>query len=299
MKIYYPSYYKDFKCIADRCRHSCCVGWEIGVDSATLDKYAALPVGEHDDIISHIDAEGCVILGEGERCPFLRQDGLCRLIAERGEEYISRICREHPRFYHRVGNRVECGIGLSCEEACRVVLSSDFGEFYSLERESEELADETDYDTLTHREAIYTLLSDGGSTYRQKLERIKDRYGISDAPICAESITDVLSDLEYLDETHREIISVGRIDERDGLHTYYERFLAYLMFRHLTVAESYDGLRARLGFCLLLLLILENAMADERPDFDTVCHFARIISEEIEYSEDNTAALIFELECLI
>ena len=29
MTVTVPSYYKDFKCIADKCRHSCCIGWEI------------------------------------------------------------------------------------------------------------------------------------------------------------------------------------------------------------------------------------------------------------------------------
>ena len=24
-----PSYYKTFQCIADKCEHSCCIGWEI------------------------------------------------------------------------------------------------------------------------------------------------------------------------------------------------------------------------------------------------------------------------------
>ena len=39
MKLYAPAYYKNFKCIADKCEHSCCVGWEIDIDKETLDKY--------------------------------------------------------------------------------------------------------------------------------------------------------------------------------------------------------------------------------------------------------------------
>ena len=44
MKLIAPDYYPRFRCIADRCRHSCCVGWEIDVDEESLEKYAALPV---------------------------------------------------------------------------------------------------------------------------------------------------------------------------------------------------------------------------------------------------------------
>ena len=34
-----PNYYKDFLCIADKCRHSCCIGWEIDIDEETLEFY--------------------------------------------------------------------------------------------------------------------------------------------------------------------------------------------------------------------------------------------------------------------
>ena len=45
MKLYAPRYYLQFKCIADACRHSCCVGWEIDVDGETMKKYSLLKDG--------------------------------------------------------------------------------------------------------------------------------------------------------------------------------------------------------------------------------------------------------------
>ena len=42
MKIFAPSYYKTFKCIADKCRHSCCIGWDVYIDDETLEKYSAM-----------------------------------------------------------------------------------------------------------------------------------------------------------------------------------------------------------------------------------------------------------------
>jgi lysine-N-methylase len=36
MKLRAPKYYLDFACIADRCKHSCCIGWEIDVDADTM-----------------------------------------------------------------------------------------------------------------------------------------------------------------------------------------------------------------------------------------------------------------------
>ena len=29
MQYVYPDYYPKFHCLAQRCRHSCCIGWEI------------------------------------------------------------------------------------------------------------------------------------------------------------------------------------------------------------------------------------------------------------------------------
>lgn len=34
-----PDYYERFHCIADRCRHNCCIGWEIDVDEDALAAY--------------------------------------------------------------------------------------------------------------------------------------------------------------------------------------------------------------------------------------------------------------------
>ena len=38
MKLYAPEYYKQFQCIADKCTHSCCIGWEIDIDEITDEK---------------------------------------------------------------------------------------------------------------------------------------------------------------------------------------------------------------------------------------------------------------------
>ena len=43
MQNAYPDYYPLFHCIADRCRHNCCIGWEIGIDPAALADYQSQP----------------------------------------------------------------------------------------------------------------------------------------------------------------------------------------------------------------------------------------------------------------
>ena len=287
-KCFHPSYYNSFHCIADKCRHSCCVGWEISVDDGTMEKYLALG---RQDILSHID-DGEIVLCDNGRCPFLENSGLCRLISEFGDSHTSLICQRHPRFYHRAGDKLECGLGLSCEEACRIVLSSDgYSEFVASDFDGE-VAEETDFDTISHREYLYSLLK-GPLDYKSKGDAIREKYEISDIH-SSEEWEEILDSLEYLDESHRGLFKVG---SNYGVNEeYLKRFLAYLFFRHLTIADSYDNLRARLGFCLLLTDILAGYLSEGERSFDEICDYARIISEEIEYSEDNTDSLIFEFE---
>ena len=123
-----PDYYDSFRCLAGDCRHSCCRGWEIDVDEESAAYYGTLTgaLGEKLRRSLTRDGEGAHFrLTEDERCPFLRQDGLCELICALGEDALCDICALHPRFYEEVGDRELCGLGLSCEAVCALLLGSE------------------------------------------------------------------------------------------------------------------------------------------------------------------------------
>ena len=260
-----------------------------------MQKYNSLTEPQKSDICKHIH-DGAIRLTSDGRCPFLDRAGLCKIISSLGDDYISAICREHPRFYNRIAGRNECGIGASCPEACRLILTQDDYCQFTLSRVSEEkIGEETDFDTIKYRDAIYSVLSDRSIGYSDRKERIKSEFRIPELSL--EHKRGILSELEYLEIEHKGAFSVGK-SALGELEIYCERFLAYLIFRHLSVAQSYENMRARLGFCLLLCEILEN-FCQNGVSFDEIVGFARIISEEIEYSEDNCDAIIFEFECLL
>ena len=119
MSVYWPDYCKAFRCKADKCLHTCCAGWVIGIDDESLKRFMKDPE------VSEKIEDGCFVLKEDGRCPFLRDDNLCDMILKHGEDYICDICREHPRFYNSFDDHTEAGIGLVCEEACRLVLECD------------------------------------------------------------------------------------------------------------------------------------------------------------------------------
>ncbi len=296
-KLYAPAYYRDFICIADRCRHSCCIGWEIDVDGDTMCLYDTLTEGYGACVRASIDTESDLNtphfrLREGDRCPHLDESGLCRIITELGEGYLCEICREHPRFYHDTPYGKEVGLGMACEEACRIILESDgydtFEEIETLNTAADNAASR--FDAIAHRASIYGVLSNRAIPYSERLLRIEDVYGVAPSALPDSAWHTVLDRLEYLDEGHRALfgrytsaLPLSAEDERA-----LERALAYFIFRHASPARNERDFRAAVGFSLLCERLL--ASVSDHTD-GGIREAARIVSEELEYSEDNTAAL--------
>ncbi|MBQ9861525.1 MAG: flagellin lysine-N-methylase [Clostridia bacterium] len=121
-----PAYYRAFHCLADRCRHNCCIGWEIDIDPDTYSRYTAVK-GDFGnrlrDGIVHEDRP-CFRLDKHDRCVFLNERGLCDIICTLGEDALCDICTDHPRFRTYIGDDLRLGLGLCCEAACRLILDS-------------------------------------------------------------------------------------------------------------------------------------------------------------------------------
>ncbi|MGI6107584.1 MAG: flagellin lysine-N-methylase [Lachnospiraceae bacterium] len=119
-----PDFYDCFHCVGGACTDTCCAGWEIEVDEQTARSYRRMDTPFGREIAASLveDDEGTWFrLTDDGRCPFLNREGLCRIIQNCGEESLCDICREHPRFYNWYGSRTEAGLGLSCEEAVRLL----------------------------------------------------------------------------------------------------------------------------------------------------------------------------------
>ena len=299
MDVLAPKYYKDFKCIADRCTHSCCVGWEIDIDSDTLRRYGSQNGKYFDTVRESIEYSGTphFKLCDGERCPHLDGRGLCRIITECGENFLCDICREHPRFYNRTSRGIEVGLGMACEEAARIILSSDsYAEFITLEEsEGEPLI--TDFDAITEREAIYKILSDKETPYEMRLQKIWSVYGVSPSRISDASWREVISSLEYLNGEHRKLFLSysSAIKTPHGYGAVLESALAYFIFRHTGACESMEDFKTALGFACFLERLFASLIKSDKCYTGRVFWLGRIISEEIEYSEDNTENIMLTL----
>lgn len=289
MKLYAPKYYKNFKCIADKCTHSCCIGWEIDVDKETMKRYSKLKNGYGKEIKNSIERKDTphFKLKENDKCPHLDNNGLCKIIINCGEDYLCSICREHPRFYNYTNYGKEVGLGMSCQEACRIILSSrDYDKMIEIQNINEEI-DIIDFDAIPHRKKLYSILKNDEFSYTQKLEAIYNEYEISPSIINDDRWRKCLSDLEYLDTNHKKLFLnySSKIDDTYRL----ENILAYLIYRHCTEAINKKEHLVCLCLCLFLERLLASMLENNR-DYDII-EMARILSEEIEYSTDNIDAI--------
>lgn len=122
-----PKFYKDFKCIAGACPDSCCQGWEVDADSASLEYYKTLSgdIRKRIDSVLDKDEFGNTIfrLADKKRCPFLNCENLCDMHIAIGGEHTPYTCRTFPRFINEFGGTREMGVSFSCPVAADMMFA--------------------------------------------------------------------------------------------------------------------------------------------------------------------------------
>ena len=303
MKYISPAYFRDFKCIASACRHNCCIGWEVDIDADTLAAYESMiaPYGEKIRESIDFDGDPHFRLREGDRCPHLSACGLCNIITECGESSLCQICSDHPRYRNLYEGVTEIGLGLSCEEATRLVLESENSGIF-LVSDSEDFATaeyraEYPYELFTGDERFVaeakaeyiSLINNRDLSIGERLSRLLPKMPT------AEKLKALFLSLEILDETWRkrvENISAEHFNvDFEKYADYIERTVIAFIFRH-TSCESFYSPKTVAAFAALSAIIVAM-LSDEVSSFaDTL----RAYSAEVEYSTDNTERLLDFIE---
>lgn len=307
MKTYAPNYYFDFKCIADKCKHSCCVGWDVYIDKETQEKYISLDgeIGERARRALCEKEDGvCFAMQENGNCPFLNERGLCDIILQKGEDYISEICHEHPRFYNFFSDRVETGLGLSCEEAARVILGQKkpaLLEVIDEDGEPEDMLWEDEANILEKRDLLLSIARQESLSLEETIAQVLAAANSKLPQKTYGEWAKILSSLERLDKEWDFMLTLLADCEEapslDGeLTSAFKNLLSYFIYRHVSAADE-DSLSATAAFACLSVKIIEGICAAEIEkhgscSFDFLCNTARLYSSEIEYSEENTQKLI-------
>lgn len=310
MKLIAPDYYTKFKCIADRCKHSCCIGWVIDVDPDTLAYYHSVtgPLGER--LKKGIDENGETahfILGEGERCPFLNKSGLCDLIIGLGEGCLCQICTDHPRYRNFYSDRTEIGLGLCCEAAGELILKrQEKMTLVVLEEDggTEEL-EAPDESLLLWREQLMQIVQDRSQRIEERTDALLKAAEMIIPNRSLAEWADIYLELERLEEdwTDRlEELKQTDLSQAPALDTSawevaFEQLLAYFLYRQLPFALDDGEYEGRAAFCVLSYRIIRtlcrvHAVLHGSVNLDDLVEIARQYSAEIEYSDENVEALL-------
>lgn len=291
MTVITPDYYKNFKCTANKCKHNCCIGWEIDIDDQTLEKYNNLN-GDFanrfkKDIV--FDNTPHFKLTTDERCPFLNENGLCDIITNLGEDMLCQICSDHPRFRNYYDGFTEIGLGLACEAAAEIILTKKEKSKINLPQEFLQLP------ILALRERIFNLLQDRNLPV---CERVNNVLNVVGATLPDVDWYNAFANLEKMDGKWDEYLlriknGIDKVPVDAALDTAYEQLLVYLIFRHFSDCQ-YDGkLKERVLYAVLIYKTVKTMNVSNT--IEELLDIARVYSCEIEYSDENIDAILMQL----
>lgn len=300
MLVVMPDYFKEFKCIAGKCNHNCCIGWEIDIDCKMAEYYRAVKgnIGERLKRCISAGDEPHFILDKEERCPFLNSENLCDLIINLGENALCEICSEHPRFNNELPGRVEKGLGLCCEAAARLIIGKqekvgiEYSEDYKCDDDIIILRDNI-IETLQNRERdIFERISEMLRLCRINYQRL-DIERWTDRLLSLERLDDAWTDvLNNLKDTYKNIDYNGFESFIKSRKVEYEQMAVYFIYRHFANAPDMEEASCRAVFAALATEFIYNigaALWSKNGDFtfEQQIETVRAFSSEIEYSDEN------------
>ncbi|WP_224361499.1 flagellin lysine-N-methylase [Hyalangium versicolor] len=122
----------EFRCLADRCEDTCCVGLRVPVSEERLWQIRGVVAGTSDAerveslLLSNPQgspAERAYIQMRSDgSCPFLDPQRLCSLHRAHGERALPDPCVTFPRIIWKWGEQVEVAGSLACPEMARLLL---------------------------------------------------------------------------------------------------------------------------------------------------------------------------------
>ena len=258
------------------------------------------------------DGTVCFRLGENERCPFLDDDNLCELILKLGDDALCEICREHPRFYEELGGRVEMGVGLCCEEACRLLFEQKNPVTF-ITTNVGELPNAPEDPLVFHlRDEAFAIVQDRSLPLRVRMHRLLD-FGVqaqktlfgnmspaerekTDETDTRAALFDMMTEMEPYDETWPDYVQLlednglqANLDDIDGG---YENLLVYFLYRHFAHGVTDGRIAARVGFCAVsvwFICLMNTKCLRDTGEFTPwdriVC--TKDYSKQVEYSAEN------------
>ncbi len=308
MIIKTPSFYKDFECIAGACPDSCCQGWEVDADEASLKYYATLTGEIRKKIDSVLDKDefGNTIfrLADNKRCPFLNRENLCDMHIAIGGEHTPFTCRMFPRFINDFGGTKEMGLSFSCPVASDMMFGLTepmrfVSEVNDLPPELNEIDAQTYFFLVKAREKAFSIIQDRTVPVHQRLINLLD-YGVV-LQKELESYDEGKDELDFFDVFRNpELINpqwTQKVDcaavKQVADKVFNENIASYFIFRYfLTAVHDYDVL-SKIKMAVIGVLIVTYFGEDS-----WTIHLWSKETEHSQYNMDRFKRLLREAKCL-
>lgn len=325
MRDIYPDFYKDFRCIANRCEDSCCKDWDIDVDSETEKFYNTVSgaLGKKIRSLTYTDEYGERVFRSGDgRCPFWNNDMLCDIYIGLGEEHLSRTCANFPRVHIDFGDFTEHLLSFACPEAARFMLRaegnpySEFGGEYELEasEESDDFmsfllkARERTVSILLNREEPFAYRLADCLEFNAQVQCLLDGGEPSALGECEFSedcgfIFDMHKRFEIMNGEWRDALS-DAAEKRSSLTILpdfdadFEKFALYYVYRYyLEAVNSGDVLYSiKRIVCAYIVTGMMDADFSKRGYPRSRMRILQRYSKEVEHSYENTEQLNAEFD---
>ena len=314
MIVKYPVYYKDFKCIADKCPDTCCSGWQIVVDEKTADFYNNLNTGFGLKIQSlmYKDNEGDIVFKNiNNRCPFLNDSNLCDIYINIGENCLCNTCKKFPRFSTFYGGVEERGLSLSCPVAAEMIVNNSILEllqevndlfpdindidadlYLSLASARNRIFNYISSDKVT-TEMLFNLLSYGKAIQSLAEKEMYEQISLLEIPNCEKlnftiDFDSLFSSFEYLTQEGKTLFSNFNSNieiSNDKLNS----ILNYYIYRYFLKSVYDMNIFAYVAFSVFSVLSIAYVAKQTQSN---ITHIAQIYSKEIEHSKDNFNSII-------
>lgn len=307
MKSYYLNYSKNFKCVGGKCKHNCCLLWQIDIDAKSIKKYQEFSNTDL-NFAQNVNFDNKTFnMTFDRRCKFLNEDNLCDLIIKYGENNLCYTCKTHPRFKNFFGGVCEIGVGMACEEGTRLLLGNDRNVKFALTKDQK--YDKSKFSPFekklfAFRNKTLKIVQDKKTDLAQKFFCLFRESKVDTLNTPVDFWLNILKKQERLDEnsllyhfssekTLKEIIN-EKLDR--AFEEKFVKILSYFIYRHLAKSLDQIDVYLYLSYCLLNTLLIKATFLESGGRMEDLLEICRQYSAEVEYNDQNENAILDSLE---
>lgn len=215
MKVLKPFYYDDFKCIANKCIDSCCIGWQINIDEKTYKKYKKVKgvFGKNlKEGITRIRSNGNQLeYGKmklkDKKCSMLNEENLCNIYINLGEDYLCSTCKVYPRDINKYGEIYERNLYMSCPEIARYFVKYKGNFYFNMAEENLSDLDKQYIVDKSYDKNLYNIFWHSRSLAMEiiQFKEIKIWKRISFFKMLCDKVQDIINKKQY--DNYEEILN--------------------------------------------------------------------------------------------